>query len=77
MCVGGGVLAVITLSISPRDGLYQPTGLMFDRIIRKLSQAVITGAHLAEDYFHSLSATHASKNTLTQTAEQEPSVVDW
>lgn len=55
--VGGGP-AVITLSIRPQDGLHQPTGLMFDRIIRKLSQAVITGAHLALEDFHLLSATH-------------------
>lgn len=52
---GVGVLAVITLSIRPQDGLHQPTGLMFDRIIRKLSQPVITGAHLArEDSIHFL-----------------------
>lgn len=59
-----GVLAVITLSIRPQDGLHQPTGLMFDRIIRKLSQPVITGAHLAGEDFHSLSATHAHTNRL-------------
>lgn len=59
----GGVLAVITLSIRPQDGLHQPTGLMFDRIIRKLSRPVITGAHLAEEDFHSPSATHAHTNT--------------
>ena len=54
---------MITLSIRPQDGLHQPTGLMFDRIIRKLSQPVITGAHLAGEDFHSLSAPHAPTNT--------------
>lgn len=65
--MGGGVglLAVITLSIRPQDGLHQPTGLMFDRIIRKLSQPVITGAHLARKDFHSLSATYGHTNTHT------------
>lgn len=57
--------AVITLSIRPQDGLHQPTGLMFDRIIRKLSQFVITGAHLAEEDFHSLDHTHARLYTRT------------
>lgn len=42
----GGAPAVITLSIRPQDGPHQPAGLMFDRIIRKLSGPVITGAHL-------------------------------
>lgn len=28
------------------EGLHQPAGLMFDRVIRKLSSPVITGAHL-------------------------------
>jgi len=65
--VGGGrrVLAVITLSIRPQDGLHQPTRLMFDRIIRKLSQPVITGAHLVEEDFHSCSAPRAHTNTHT------------
>lgn len=44
--MGVGGRAVITLSIRLQDVLRQPTGLMFDRIIRKLSQPVITGAHL-------------------------------
>lgn len=61
---------MITLSIRPQDGLHQPTGLMFDRIIRKLSQPVITGAHLAGEDFHSLSATHAHTNTVTHTHKQ-------
>lgn len=60
---GRGVLAVITLSIRPQDGLHQPAGLMFDRIIRKLSQPVITGAHLPEEDFHSLCATHTHTHT--------------
>lgn len=72
-----GSLAVITLSIRPQDGLHQPPGLMFDRIIRKLSQSVITGAHLASEDFHSLSLsqahTHMHKYT---TGESEPSVVN-
>lgn len=58
---------MITLSIRPQDGPHQPTGLMFDRIIRKLSQPVITGAHLAEEDFHSLSAKDARTHKRTQT----------
>ena len=58
---------MITLSIRPQDGLHQPTGLMFDSIIRKLSQPVITEAHLARTHFHSLSVTHAPTNTQTHT----------
>lgn len=64
----GGSSLVITLSIRPQDGLHQPPGLMFDRIIRKLSQSVITGAHLARDHFHpsrpsTHSRTHPHVNT--------------
>ena len=66
-----GALAVITLSIRPQDGLHQPTGLMFDRIIRKLSQPVITGAHLAGEDFHSHTHTH------THTRASLPCVFDW
>lgn len=57
---------VITLSIRPQDGPHQPTGLMFDRIIRKLSQPVITGAHLARKDFHSLSVTNTRTRKCTQ-----------
>lgn len=64
---GGGPPAVITLSIRPQDGPHQPTGLMFDRIIRKLSQPVITGAHLARKDFHSLSVTNTRTHKCTQT----------
>lgn len=74
-CGVGVLLAVITLSIRPQDGLHQPTGLMFDRIIRKLSQPIITEAHLARKDFHSLSVTHAP--SYTQTDSAEPSLVDW
>lgn len=78
----GGVLAVITLSIRPQDGLHQPTGLMFDRIIRKLSQPVITGAHLAGEDFHSLSATHAHTNRrvlshLCLTGIWDSGLIEW
>lgn len=58
---------MITLSISPQDGPHQPTGLMFDRIIRKLSQPVITGAHLSRKDFHSLSVTNTRTHKCTQT----------
>lgn len=64
---GMGPPAVITLSIRPQDGPHQPTGLMFDRIIRKLSQPVITGAHLARKDFHSLSVANAGTHKCTQT----------
>lgn len=65
---GGGPPAVITLSIRPQDGPHQPTGLMFDRIIRKLSRPVITGAHLSRKDFHSLSVTNTRTHKCTQTA---------
>lgn len=72
---------MITLSIRPQDGLHQPAGLMFDRIIRKLSQPVITGAHLPEEDFHSLCATHthiqASGNHLWLTGIWDSGLIEW
>lgn len=60
---------MITLSIRPQDGLHQPPGLMFDTIIRKLSQSVITGAHLARDHFHpSRQSTHMHTAACEHTA---------
>lgn len=63
---GGGPPAVITVSIRPQDGPHQPAGLMFDRIIRKLSRPVITGAHLARKDFHSLSVANTRTHECTQ-----------
>lgn len=80
---GVGVLAVITLSIRPQDGLHQPTGLMFDRIIRKLSQPVITGAHLTREDFHLLPVTHthsyeqASPSHLWLTGIWDIGLIEW
>lgn len=78
---GGAPPAVITLSIRPQDGPHQPTGLMFDRIIRKLSQPVITGAHLARKDFHSLSVTNTRTHKCTQTgrraAVQDARLMEW
>lgn len=70
---------VITLSIRPQDGLHQPPGLMFDRIIRKLSQSVIAGAHLARDHFHPgrpSTRTHAPAREHTAGRRPKPSVAN-
>lgn len=74
---------MITLSIRPQDGLHQPAGLMFDRIIRKLSQPVITEAHLPKEDFHSLCATHThthiqtSGNHLWLTGIWDSGLIEW
>lgn len=52
-----GSAEVITASIRCWRKLLQPSALMFDRIIRKLSVLVITGAHL---FFSPLSGEEAS-----------------
>lgn len=81
-----GSSLVITLSIRPLDGLHQPPGLMFDRIIRKLSQSVITGAHLAQDHFHPSRAHAGTQSHLNtqwavaicgQPARRDADVVEW
>jgi len=69
--------AVITLSIRPQDGRHQPTGLMLDRVIRKLSRPVITGAHLAGEDFYSLSATHTHTHTCTHTSRLVRALPGW
>lgn len=78
---GGTPPVVITLSIRPQDGPHQPTGLMVDRIIRKLSQPVITGAHLARKDFHSLSVTntrtHKQAGRLRWAAVQDARLMEW
>lgn len=72
---------MITLSIRPQDGLHQPTGLMFDRIIRKLSQPVITGAHLAREDFafcHTCAHTHThSPSHSWLTGIWDSGLIEW